>query len=85
MSQKVDGEGYWRETRKLTFITLGIWAFFSFFIHFFAAPLNNIVILGFPMGYYMGSQGSIAVFVVLLFWFCARQEKIDRDFGVHEE
>lgn len=85
MSEKNDGEGYWRETRKLTFIALGIWAFFSFIIHFFAPALNNIVILGFPMGYYMAAQGSLIVFVVLIFWFCARQEKLDRDYGVAED
>jgi putative solute:sodium symporter small subunit len=66
-------------------IALAIWAFFSFVIHFFVNSLNEIVILGFPLGYYMAAQGSLIVFVVLLFWFARRQDAIDREFGVAEE
>lgn len=85
MSQSADSGGYWEETRKLTFTALGIWAFFSFVIHFFAPALNGIVLLGFPLGYYMASQGSLIAFVVLIFWFCDRQEKLDEKYGVAEE
>jgi len=66
-------------------IALAIWAFFSFVIHFFVNSLNAIVILGFPLGYYMAAQGSLIVFVALLFWFARRQDSIDREFGVAEE
>jgi len=76
---------YWEKTRKLTFTALGIWAFFSFIVHFFATSLNSIVILGFPLGYYMAAQGSLIAFVILIFWFCAAQEKLDRDHGVAED
>jgi putative solute:sodium symporter small subunit len=65
--------------------TLGIWAIFSFFIHFFVNALNNIVILGFPLGFYMAAQGSLIVFVVLIFWFSWRQNRIDEEFGVAED
>lgn len=62
-----------------------IWAFFGFVIHFFVGSLNEIVILGFPLGYYMAAQGSLIAFVVLVFWFTGRQDAIDRDFGVAED
>ncbi len=50
-------------------------------------PLNKIVIpiLGFPLGFYMAAQGSLIVFVVMLFVFARQQDKIDREFGVAED
>ena len=66
---------------------LGIWLFFGYIIHFFVVPLNKIVIpiLGFPLGFYMAAQGSLIVFVAMLFLFAKQQNKIDREFDVHEE
>jgi putative solute:sodium symporter small subunit len=66
-------------------LSLAIWAFFSFVIHFFVGSLNNIVIFGFPLGFYMAAQGSLIAFVLLLFWFARAQDSIDREFGVAEE
>jgi len=76
---------WWRKTWNLMVIALVIWAFFSFIIHFFVSRLNEIVIFGFPLGFYMAAQGSLIVFVVLLFWFAYRQDSIDREFGVAED
>lgn len=78
-------EAHWGKTRGLMWTTLAIWAFFSFIIHFFVSALNNVVILGFPLGFYMAAQGSLIVFVILLFWFAYRQNKIDEEFGVAED
>jgi putative solute:sodium symporter small subunit len=80
-----DTEGHWRATSTLMWIALAIWAFFSFVIHFFVNALNTIVILGFPLGFYMAAQGSLIVFVVLLFWFANKQDAIDREYGMAEE
>ena len=66
-------------------VSLTIWFIFSFVIHFFVDALNEIVILGFPLGFYMASQGSLIIFVILIFWFANRQNKIDEEFGVSEE
>jgi putative solute:sodium symporter small subunit len=53
----------------------------------FVVPLNKIVIpiLGFPLGFYMAAQGSLIVFVVMLFMFAKQQHKIDREHGYAEE
>ena len=76
---------WWRRTSNLMWTSLAIWAFFSFVIHFFVGSLNKIVILGFPLGFYMAAQGSLIAFVLLLFWFARAQDSIDREFGVAEE
>jgi putative solute:sodium symporter small subunit len=78
-------EAHWAKTRNLMWFTLALWAFFGFIIHFFVSALNNVVILGFPLGFYMAAQGSLIVFVILLFWFANRQNRIDEEFGVAED
>lgn len=78
-------ERHWQRTSALMWKMLGMWAFFSFIIHMFAIALNKIVILGFPMGFYMAAQGSLIVFVAALFWFSKAQDKIDREEGFAED
>jgi putative solute:sodium symporter small subunit len=76
---------YWRRTSSLMWTMLSLWAFFSFVIHFFVSPLNEIQILGFPLGFYMAAQGSLIAFVVMLFFYAWAQDKIDREEGVAED
>ena len=80
-------DAHWRATTRLMFIHLGVWFFFGYVIHMFVIPLNKIVIpvLGFPLGFYMAAQGSLIVFVVMLFMFARQQDRIDRDHGVAED
>jgi putative solute:sodium symporter small subunit len=85
MDSNASADHYWDRTRALVFTSLAIWAFFGFVIHFFAPQLNRIVILGFPLGFYMAAQGSLIVFVAQIFWFASAQDKLDRDHGVSED
>jgi putative solute:sodium symporter small subunit len=78
-------EAYWADTSRLMWITLGMWLFFGYIVHMFVVPLNNIVILGFPLGFYMAAQGSLIAFVVILFWFAKKQDEIDHKHGVAED
>lgn len=78
-------DSYWAKTSKLMYIMLGLWIFFSFALHIFVVPLNNIVIFGFPVGFYMAAQGSLIAFVVMLFWFAKAQDAIDVEEGVAED
>ncbi len=77
-------EKHWAKTRTLMWIVLALWAFFSFGIHAFVSQLNAISFLGFPLGFYMASQGALLAFVVLIFWYVRRQQKIDEEFDFHE-
>ena len=69
------------------FMHLGVWFFFGYIIHMFVKQLNTITvpILGFPLGFYMAAQGSLIVFVVMLFMFARQQNKIDREHGYAED
>ena len=77
-------ERHWEKTKGLMMLTLAIWFIFSIVIFMFGESLNNGSFLGYPLAYYMCAQGSIVIFVVLIFWFANRQEKIDEEFGFAE-
>ena len=77
-------ERHWEKTKGLMILTLAIWFVFSIVIFMFGEGLNNGSFLGYPLEYYMCAQGSIIIFVVLIFWFANRQEKIDEEFGFAE-
>ena len=78
-------EVHWRRTRRLMIITLTIWFVFSYVVPWFANSLNAVSFLGFPLGFYMAAQGSLIVFVVLIFWFAHAQHKIDVECGMAED
>jgi putative solute:sodium symporter small subunit len=78
-------DAYWKKTSRLMWTIMILWIFFSFVVHFFAVQLNNIVIFGFPLGFYMAAQGSLIAYVVLCFWNASAQNKIDEEFGVAED
>jgi putative solute:sodium symporter small subunit len=63
------------------------WFFFGYVVHMFVGTLNQftVPILKFPLGFYMAAQGSLIVFVTMLFVFAWQQDKIDRDHGVAED
>ena len=79
-------EQHWDKTRNLLFITLAIWFVFSIGIFLFGAEMeaSNYRPLGYTLSYYMTCQGSVGIFVILIFWFAGRQEKIDEEFGFSE-
>jgi putative solute:sodium symporter small subunit len=84
MSEQERLEKHWSETKGLMILSLGIWFVLSFGIHFFVESLNTVSFLGFPLGFYLAGQGSLVGFVVLIFWFSARQNKIDEKYGFDE-
>ena len=77
-------EKHWDKTKSLMIITLALWFLFGYVIFMFGSSLNEGSFLGYPLAYYMCAQGSIIAFVVLIFWFANKQEKIDEEFGFQE-
>jgi putative solute:sodium symporter small subunit len=79
------GRRYWLKTSHLMWTVLALWAVLGLGIHLFAETLNAVVILGFPLGYFMAAQGSLIGFVVVIFWYTKRQNSIDEEFHVSED
>jgi putative solute:sodium symporter small subunit len=66
-------------------LVLVLWAGLGFGIPLFANTLNAIVLFGFPLGYFMAAQGSLVGFVLLIFWYAHRQNRIDEDCHLAED
>jgi putative solute:sodium symporter small subunit len=75
---------HWAKTRNLTYVVLVIWALFSIVVPYFAAPLNSMSFLGFPLGYWFCVQGSLIIFAALIWYQNWRQDAIDDEAGFGE-
>lgn len=76
---------YWRKTRRLTFVLLLLWFCVTFGTTWFARDINQIVIFGFPLGFYMAAQGGLVLFLVIIWWYNRQMKKIDIEFGLEDE
>jgi putative solute:sodium symporter small subunit len=76
---------YWNENKRLTVITLAVWAVVSYGAAYFATALDGAVVFGFPLGFYMAAQGAPVVFVLLAFNYARAMNAVDRKYHVQEE
>lgn len=76
---------YWRTNLTYMVILLSVWALVSYgFGILLVAPMNKLSIAGFPLGFWFAQQGSIYVFVALIFVYYLLMRRLDRKFDVHE-
>jgi putative solute:sodium symporter small subunit len=77
----MNDQSHWVGSKQLMLLMLALWLLFSVVVHVFIVPLNQIIIpyLDLPLGFFMAAQGALITFVVMLFVFARRQERIDRD------
>jgi len=75
---------YWNRNLKVTAILLALWFVVTFVMGYYARELNGITILGFPLGFYMSAQGSLIVYVVIIWYYAHYMNKLDQEYGVHE-
>ena len=86
MDNNSDSAGYWKATLGLLTKIMVVWFLVSFGAGILFAPmLNNISLGGYPLGFWFAQQGSIYVFIVLIFYYAKKMGDIDRQFDVHEE
>lgn len=85
-NNKLRMQEYWKKNLKTLFILLSIWFLVSFgFGILLVEPLNTIKIGGFKLGFWFAQQGSIYSFVILIFVYVVRMNRLDREFDVNEE
>jgi putative solute:sodium symporter small subunit len=78
-------KSYWRYNIRLTTILLVIWFVVTYLISgLWAGWLNQFSFLGFPLGYYMAAQGSLAIFVIEIAVYAYLMNKLDREYGIDE-
>jgi len=78
-------KAYWAANVRLLTICLVIWFVVSFgFGILLFDQMNTIQLGGYKLGFWFAQQGSIYVFVGLIFFYAWRMGQIDRAFDVHE-
>ena len=77
-------EEYWHKNLVITGILLAIWFVVTFVEGWYARELNSISFFGFPLGFYMSAQGSLIVYVVLIWVYQRYMNRLDIEYGVHE-
>ncbi len=79
-------KGYWQANLRLIVISLIIWALVSFGFGILLRPLlSGIAVGGTDLGFWFAQQGSILVFLALIFFYAWRMNKLDAEYGVDEE
>ena len=83
---KHDVHGYWKATLSLLFKILSVWFLVSFGAGIlFVDMLNGIKLGGYPLGFWFAHQGSIYIFIALIFYYAKAMGDIDKEFDVHED
>jgi putative solute:sodium symporter small subunit len=86
MSEKDSSAAYWKANVRLIAWSLVIWALVSFGFGILLRPvLSGISVGGTDLGFWFAQQGSILVFLVLIFFYAWRMNKLDAEHGVGEE
>ena len=86
MDKNFDGVAYWKATLRLVGTMLAIWFVVGYVLAILLAqPLNAIHVGGYPLGFWISQQGSMYVFVALIFIYAKLMGKIDEQFDVHED
>ncbi|MBD8489592.1 DUF4212 domain-containing protein [Echinicola sp. CAU 1574] len=85
MNHQEKMKAYWRKNVKILLSLLAVWFTVSFgFGIILVDTFNKIQVGGFKLGFWFAQQGSIYVFVVLVFVYVWLLNRLDREFDVHE-
>ncbi|MGH8728307.1 MAG: DUF4212 domain-containing protein [Burkholderiales bacterium] len=75
---------YWHKNITLTAILLVIWFVVTFVVGWFARDINEITFIGFPLAFYMGAQGALVIYILIIWYYAHYMNKLDLEYDVHE-
>lgn len=75
---------YWSKNITITAILLAIWFVVTFVIGWFARDINEITFIGFPLAFYMGAQGALVIYILIIGYYAHYMNKLDLEYDVHE-
>lgn len=75
---------YWSRNLRITAVLLSIWFVVTYVMGFFARPLAEINFFGWPLSFYMAAQGSLIVYVLILYYYARKMRQLDVEYGVDE-
>ncbi|MCS7208970.1 MAG: DUF4212 domain-containing protein [Fimbriimonadales bacterium] len=85
MRQRADVRQYWRANVRLIATLLAVWFIVAYGLSILLAPqLNQFRLGSVPLGFWFAQQGSIYVFIILIWVYARRMDALDRQYDVHE-
>lgn len=86
MDNQPNASGYWRANVRLILFCLFFWALCSFGFAILLRPLlSGIQFGGTDLGFWFAQQGSIISFIIIIFFYAFRMNKLDKEYGLDEE
>ena len=84
--KEANAKAYWSANIKLIMGYLVVWFVVSYGCGILLVDvLNNIQFFGFKLGFWFAQQGSMYIFVILIFFYASRMNKLDKKHDVHED
>ena len=74
---------YWRKNITITLVLLAIWAFVTFVVGYFARDLS-FNFFGWPFAFWMGGQGALVIYCVIIWYYARYMGQLDQEYGVAE-
>lgn len=75
---------YWRKSLRLTALLLLIWFVVTFVVSYYARELSRVTVFGFPLGFYMGAQGALLIYLAIVGVYARYMARLDRQCGASE-
>ena len=75
---------YWRKNLTITSILLLIWFVVTFVVGYFARDIFSFNFFGWPFAFYIGGQGALIIYVIIIWYYARYMNKLDIEYGVHE-
>ncbi|MGE0800800.1 MAG: DUF4212 domain-containing protein [Lautropia sp.] len=74
---------YWRRNLKITAVLMVIWFIVTYVVAYFARSLN-FTFFGWPFSVWVGGQGALVVYVLIIWYYARYMNRLDQEYGVHE-
>jgi putative solute:sodium symporter small subunit len=85
MADDKSAKAYWAANIRIITISMAVWFVCSYVLGIILRPaLSGISVGGMDLGFWFAQQGSIYTFIVLIFVYAWRMNKLDKEFGVEE-
>jgi putative solute:sodium symporter small subunit len=77
-------QAYWSKNLRITAVLLAIWFVATFVVSYFARDLS-FNFFGWPFSFWMGAQGSLVIYVLIIWFYARYMNNLDHEYGVAEE
>jgi len=74
---------YWRKNLRITAVLMVIWFLVTFGVGYFARDLN-FTFFGWPFSFWVGGQGALIIYVLMIWYYARTMNRLDQEFGVAE-